>query len=62
MKRESIKIGDKIGYWTVLNKFKKKLNNGNYYCYYKCKCKCGNEIDVVKGSLISGSSQSCGCL
>lgn len=28
---------------------------------WHCKCKCGNECDVVGSLLISGETQSCGC-
>jgi hypothetical protein len=26
-----------------------------------CQCDCGNQVDVISGNLISGSTQSCGC-
>lgn len=29
---------------------------------YKCLCDCGKTLEVLKGSLISGSTSSCGCL
>jgi len=29
---------------------------------WKCRCDCGNEIDVVAGSLITGNTKSCGCV
>lgn len=29
---------------------------------WHCKCECGNECDIVSGSLTSGASKSCGCL
>ena len=29
---------------------------------WTCKCDCGNTIDVMSGSLISGNTRSCGCL
>lgn len=29
---------------------------------YHCKCKCGNEVDVVGERLVSGNTKSCGCL
>lgn len=28
---------------------------------WKCKCECGNEVEVVSGSLASGNTTSCGC-
>ena len=29
---------------------------------WRCRCDCGKEIGVVRGSLISGLTLSCGCL
>jgi hypothetical protein len=29
---------------------------------WKCKCDCGNETIVVAGSLITGNTESCGCV
>ena len=29
---------------------------------FLCRCICGTEIEVTKGSLVSGHTQSCGCL
>jgi hypothetical protein len=29
---------------------------------WKCKCDCGNEAIVVAGSLITGNTESCGCV
>jgi len=28
---------------------------------WRCRCDCGNEVDVVSCNLISGSTRSCGC-
>jgi hypothetical protein len=36
------------------------VNNGHRY--YLCQCSCGNEIVVRLDSLLSGNTQSCGCL
>lgn len=30
--------------------------------YWKCRCKCGNVVDVATASLTSGNTKSCGCL
>lgn len=30
--------------------------------YWDCKCDCGNAIIVERGSLLTGNTQSCGCL
>jgi hypothetical protein len=29
--------------------------------YWRCRCLCGNEIEVAGGNLVSGNSTSCGC-
>lgn len=29
---------------------------------WKCKCDCGNETIVVSGSLVTGNTESCGCV
>lgn len=33
---------------------------GNFI--WKCNCACGNTINIIERSLVSGNSQSCGCL
>lgn len=52
--KSKIQIGDKFGYWTVLSKADK--------IRYLCRCQCGTVKAVYYGSLLSGSSKSCGCL
>ena len=52
-------IGKKFGRLTVLEKTDKKCCRVNYF---KCKCDCGNEKSVLKNHLISGHTQSCGCI
>lgn len=34
----------------------------NGHAFWRCLCKCGNEIDVSAAHLISGQTRSCGCL
>ena len=29
---------------------------------WKCRCDCGNEVNVVAGSLVTGNTESCGCV
>ena len=29
---------------------------------WKCRCECGNEINVVAGSLVTGNTTACGCI
>ncbi len=50
--------GKKFGRWTVLYKNTSKKTR---YVYYRCRCDCGTEKDVVGASLKSGASTSCGC-
>ncbi len=50
--------GKKFGKLTVMEKMFKK----NRQWYWKCQCDCGKESTVLIKSLISGNTQSCGCL
>lgn len=50
-----ILTGQKIGRWTIGEEFKK-----NNKLYYKCICDCGNAKDVLRQTLLCGSSLSCG--
>ena len=34
----------------------------NHIAYWKCRCKCGNEIIVAGNHLRSGHTKSCGCI
>lgn len=49
--------GAKVGRLTVIEFAEKK--NGRRY--WKCKCECGGEIDVLTTSLATGRTASCGC-
>ena len=53
------RTGQKFGKLTVIeqagrNNLKKVL--------WKCRCECGNLINVVAGSLKTGNTESCGCI
>jgi hypothetical protein len=53
------RTGQKFGKLTVIeqagrNNLKKVL--------WKCRCDCGNFVNVVSGSLITGNTESCGCV
>ena len=37
-------------------------NTNKHLTMWHCKCECGNEIDVLQSSLITGNTKSCGCL
>ena len=55
--KEEINIGDKFNSWTVLAEAPKRGVND----YFQCKCVCGVEREVFRGSLLGGRSKSCGC-
>jgi len=58
LETKNINIGDKFGYWTVIELPIKE----NSRCKIKCVCKCGNTKYVEKYNLLKGKSKSCGCL
>ena len=53
-------INHKFGRLTPLYPTEERNNAGRIY--WICKCDCGNEIKVTSSSLLSGNTQSCGCL
>lgn len=50
---------NKYGRWTVLEK---AVRNRSGKLRWTCKCDCGTERIVLQDTLLSGASQSCGCL
>jgi len=58
MKRKEL-TGQVFGRYTVLEWVEKSKNGTSKW---RCKCLCGNEKVVFATALISGQSQSCGCL
>lgn len=50
--------GQKFGRLTVI----KRIGNKGHNQFYLCKCDCGKEKVILKSSLISGRTKSCGCL
>ena len=52
-------IGKKFGRWTAI---KFSHVDRNYITFWECKCSCGTIKKVRRGGLVSGDSQSCGCL
>lgn len=63
--KEELKMGAKInevgnvyGYLTVIAPAPSKSGRA----MWKCKCKCGNECEVIGKLLRSGHTKSCGCL
>lgn len=53
-------IGQKYGFLTVIEATEKRANKGEII--WKCKCECGNLIITKSKNLLSGATQSCGCL
>ena len=55
--------GNKYGRLTVLYRDYKEeeKHSTRGSTYWKCKCDCGQEISVLRSSLINGSTKSCGC-
>lgn len=54
-------IGRKFGRWTVLRR-SDRINTQGYRGYLWCRCECGVTKEVQRCGLITGNSQSCGCL
>lgn len=50
--------GQKFGRLTVIE----RAENKGKHTVWKCKCECGNIIDVYSTHLNQGKSTSCGCL
>ena len=58
MSKLSDLTGKRFGSLTVLEREKPK--NGK--TIWKCRCDCGNEIDVLASNLVRGNTKSCGCM
>lgn len=57
------KIGQEFGKLTIVeNASRFRTAGGHTYLRYKCKCECGNIVDVRKSSLTSSKVISCGCV
>lgn len=53
-----IEIGDKFGYWTVLEKKAATKTRDDYLT----RCVCGKEKICKRRDLIKGTTKSCGCM
>lgn len=51
-------VGQRFGRLTVLERIG---SNGGRYVYWRCKCDCGNIVDVATRGLRSSGTVSCGC-
>lgn len=55
--------GQKFGKLTVLYRTDDYIaTDGKHRMMWRCICDCGNECDVLGGSLTFGATRSCGCL
>ena len=57
--------GKKLGMLTVLNEnptYREEHNIKHKYIFWDCICECGNKTTVSAHDLVSGRTQSCGCL
>lgn len=54
--------GKHFGNLTVLGRASSRINHGQKKTYWLCKCKCGNEKEVLSSNLLRGNSKSCSCL
>jgi len=51
-------VGQRFGRLVVLYECDERRNGG---VVWRCRCDCGNEINVRSGDLASGHTTSCGC-
>lgn len=54
--------GMRFGKLTVLEFSGYKKGKYHSKAYWKCRCDCGNEKEIAAAQLLSGSTNSCGCL
>lgn len=53
-------VGQRFGKLVAVEMLKKRNKNGRIV--YRCKCDCGNEVNVLGNSLVTYHTLSCGCL
>lgn len=52
--------GNRYGHLTIIEMLKDRTRRGRIL--WKCKCDCGNIIEVESGNLKNGHTKSCGCI
>ena len=57
----NIKVGDKIGHLTILEK-DEQLSKEKHRTFWKCQCDCGNIKSFRNDYLISGRAKACNCV
>jgi hypothetical protein len=64
---KDIKVGDKIGFLTILEEYKLQYLDIGLHTYYKCICGCGNIVEKLRPRLLDAIHRfpnrvfSCGC-
>ena len=53
-------IGEKFGYLTITDVFRKEIN-GRFRTVFKVRCDCGNMKEVMSHNITQGRTKSCGC-
>jgi hypothetical protein len=65
VEKKPLKIGGRYNFLTIISfhhkKFVKSNKKGRTYFYYLCKCDCGKEKIILKESILSQMTKSCGC-
>ena len=56
--KQLVKTGDQFSNWVVIGPAESRGVNE----YHLCRCLCGIEKEVFRGSLLGNRSKSCGCL
>lgn len=53
-----------VGRLTVVSfaRFTRRPSDGHRQSMWRCRCECGNELEVPNGNLRSENTRSCGCL
>lgn len=57
--------GDKFNKLTLISLFRKNISKKqgtHYVSYWKCKCDCGNDVEVAERRLYNNHTKSCGCI
>lgn len=63
MVKHYVQPGEKFNHLTVIERSGSHTTpSGAVFSVWKCKCDCGNMVDVLGSSLTSGHTKSCGCL
>ena len=57
--KKAIEQGRKFGKLSVIRETDKRMHGS---VVYLCRCDCGSEVEVPAQSLLSGHTQSCGCI